>query len=284
MFRITRNVKVAAFAAVVALAASASGSAQAATIDHDSVSTIGSDSFKFKNGDVYWHFSAGKFSAHLVGTLQLNDANGSCARMRMEYFHQGASIDTEYGGTVCAPDGKSHEYSVDLNPYSDPDTDLVKVSVQKQTASSGSAFSIVESAYFSPSTAPDKVKITSPGVDFGGWQFSSPLGIPMGAADLYWNRGDGAEITPRLIGDLWLNNVAGLCARMNLRYYTESGMYLTERATSSNCAPDNGAHGMYFDVSPYTSTQVEKVAVQLQSQGSNGSWNLVGSETVTIDE
>jgi hypothetical protein len=41
---------------------------------------------------------------------------------------------------------------------------------------------------------------------------------------------------------------------------------------------------MNFDVSPYTSTQVEKVTVQLQSQGSNGSWNLVGSETVNIDE
>jgi hypothetical protein len=284
MFRITAIVKLAALAVFVAVAAVMAGSVQAATIDHDSVSTIGNASFKFANGDLYWHLSGGKFSAHLLGTLKLNDANGSCARIRMEYFHKGTSIATKYGGSVCAPDGKSHEYSVDLNPYSDPNIDLLKVSVEKQTASNGSEFSIVESAYFSPSTTPDKVKITSQGVDFGGDEFSSVTSEPVESGQLYWNRGDGAGITPRLVGAFWLNNVAGLCARMNLRYYTESGTYLTEKAGGSRCAADNNLHGVVVDLSPYTSTQVGKVEVQLQTQGSNGSWNLVDSETVTIDE
>jgi hypothetical protein len=284
LFRITGSVKLAVLAGIVLVAAALAGSVRAAVIDHDSVPTIGNDSFTFKDGELDWHFENGKFSVHLVGTLKLDDANGSCARMRLEYFHTGASITTRYGGTVCAPDGKSHEYDVDLNPYADPNVDLVKVSVEKQTASGGSSFSIVESAYFSPSTAPDKVLITSKGVDFGGDTFYSVINDPLNSADFYWNRGDGAAITPRLIGTYWLNKVAGVCARINLRYLTESGTFLASRADTPFCAADDGLDHRRIDLSPYTSTQVEKVDVQLQTQATNGSWNLVDSETVTIGE
>jgi hypothetical protein len=287
MTRITHIVRLAALAVLAAAAASVvAGSGQAALIDHDSVSTIGNHSFKFKNGDVYWHLSNGKFSAHVVGTLTLKNANGSCARMRLEYFDQGESIKTKEGGPVCAPDGKSHDYGVDLDPYSDDNIDLLKVSVEKKTASGGSAYSIVESAYFSPSTAPDKFTLNSQGVDFGGDEYSSILGEPVFySADLYWNRvAASADITPRLIGTYWLDNVAGLCARINLRYETESGSYLNEKHDSPFCAADNNLHHVRIDFSPYTSPQVERVEVQLQSQASNGSWNVVRSQTLTIDE
>jgi hypothetical protein len=279
MLRIARIVIVVAAAAAVMV-----GSGRAAVIDHDSVSTIGNDSFKFRNGDVYWHFSNGKFSARLVGTLTLKNANGSCARMRMEYFDQGESIATKQGGTVCAPDGKSHDYDVDLNKYSDDNIDLLKVSVEKQTASDKSSFSIVESAYFSPSTAPDKVLITSKGVDLGGDEFSSITSEPVYSADFYWNRvASSGDITPRLIATYWLNNVAGLCARIDLRYETESGSYLAEKHDTPFCAADNDLHHVQVDFQRYTSNEVGRVLVQLQTQASNGSWNLVGSQVVTID-
>jgi hypothetical protein len=124
---------------------------------------------------------------------------------------------------------------------------------------------------------------TSKGVDFGGPQWSSFSSEPTGFASLYWNRGDGAEITPRLIGSIWLNNVAGLCTRMNLRYYTEAGALLAERHGGSGCAADDDLHAVSVDLQPYTSTQIYKVEVQLQTQRSNGSWNLVDSDIPTIN-
>jgi hypothetical protein len=282
MFRITRTVRLAVLAVLAVAATVLTGSLQAATIDQDTVPTIGTSSFEFENGTVDWHFANGTYDAQLTGTLRLDNANGSCARMRLEYFHNNASITTRYGGTVCAPDGNPHQYDVDLDPYSDPTIDLLKVSVEKQTASGGSSFSIVESTYVSPSTWPDGIEITSKGVDFGGGTFSTFTSEPTEYGSVYWNRGDSGEITPRLMGYIWLNNVAGLCARMNLKYYTESGTYLTEKPGGSGCAPDNNLHAISVDLQPYTSTQVGKVTVQLQTQGTNGSWNLVGSQTVDI--
>ena len=85
-------------------------------VDHDTLSQ-GSGSFQFQSGDLYWHHDNGSYSTHLTGEIRLDDANGSCARMRLVYFDDGAELATKYGGTVCAEDGKAHSYSVDLNPY-----------------------------------------------------------------------------------------------------------------------------------------------------------------------
>jgi len=286
MFRITRKPKVAVFAVLVAAAAVMAGSARAssALIDVDSVPTIGGSSFSFNYGMVDWWLGDGRFNPDLSGTLNIDNANGSCARMRLEYFSNNVSIAVKYGGTVCAPDGGSHAYSVDLDPYSDARIDLLKVSVEKKTASGGSDFSIVESAYVAPQTSSDSIEIDSGGVDFGGGKFSTILAEPTEKATMYWNRGSGADYTPRLMGYIWLNNVAGLCARMNLRYYTESGSFLAEKHGGSGCAADNNLHAISVDLQPYTTSQLGKVVVQLQTQGSNGSWNLVGSDTATIDQ
>jgi hypothetical protein len=282
MFRITRTVRLAVLAVLVVAAALLTGSLRAATIDEDSLPTIGTSSFEFENGTVDWHFGNGTYDAHLTGTLRLNDAKGSCARLRMEYFHNGASIATKYGGSVCAADGKTHDYSVDLDPYSDPTIDLLKVSIEKQTASGGPDFSIVESTYVSPATWPDAIKITSKRVDFGGDKFSTLTSEPTRYGSVYWNRGDSGDITVRLMGYIWLNNEAGICARMNLKYYTESGTFLTEKPGGAGCAADNNLHAVAVDLQPYTSPQVGKVTVQLQTQATNGSWSVVDSQTADI--
>jgi hypothetical protein len=285
MFRTTRSIKLAVLAALVAAATVTAGSARAATavIDTDSVPTIGTNSFSF-TGTVDWLLTDGMFTPGLWGTLPIDNASGSCARMRMEYFHDNASIAVRYGGTVCAPDGKEHDYSVNLTPYSSADTDLLKVSVEKQTAANGSDYSIVESAYVAPNAHEDGVMITSKGLDFGGPQWSYATAQPTGLATVYWNRGDGGVYTPRLIGDMWLNNSAGVCARINLRFYTVGGGYLTEKHGGSGCATGNNLNAISVDLQPYTSSEVGEVEVQLQTQGSNGSWNLVGSDRVSIDE
>jgi hypothetical protein len=106
----------------------------------------------------------------------------------------------------------SHTYSVDFDPYGDARTDLVKVSVEKQTAADG--WPIVESGYFKTDMPTRKVRLSPDGFDFGDdWFIGSSA---TGSGTLDWGQGDGALLTPHLKGYLHLNNVAGHCARMKL--------------------------------------------------------------------
>ena len=154
----------------------------------------------------------------------------------------------------------------------------MKISLEKTTAS---GWSTVEAKTYSADPPDDKVKITEEGVDFGDLSFD--LGAPLGHSDMSWEL-DGAEVAPRLLGGLHLNNSSGVCARINLRYYTAAGTFLTKRAEDEMCAEDNGHHFRIIDISPYESSKIAKVKVQLQTQASNGSWNVAGSRTVAIAE
>ena len=145
-------------------------------------------SFQFRDGEVNWCWGNGKISAHLGGEIRIDEANGSCARMRMEYFNDSVSIGTtEVRWHGLRPDSESHDYTVDLNPWGSPDIDLVKVSLQKETAS---GWSTVESDYFKPTprratrcfTAPTgSISAAIPGVS------SSPVG----SATVDWTRVKG---------------------------------------------------------------------------------------------
>jgi hypothetical protein len=189
-----------------------------------------------------------------------------------------ALTDPRYSTSRCVDDDRHHEYDIDLDPYADDDIDDVKVTLQRQTAS---GWSTVESETYPVDTADDKVRITADGVDFGGLAFD--LGVPSDSGEMSWEL-DGAKVTPRLGGGLHLNNSSGVCARVNLRYYMASGSFLTRRADEERCAEDNGHHFWITDFDPYESNKVAKVKVQIQTQSSNGSWNVAGSRTVTIAE
>jgi hypothetical protein len=249
----------------------AAGAQASEQVDYDSVS-LGSGSFKFRSGDVYWWYGDARYSAHLTGDLTINNANGSCARMRMEYFDNSESLTVQYGGTVCADDGRSHTWTVDLDPYADARIDLVKISLEKQTAA---GWSTVESGYYKPNIAPDKVRLSADGVDLGDdWFVGSAT---TGSATLDWGQGDGALLTPHLQGYLHLNNIAGVCARVKLVYMTESYSTLATRYGGAVCAPDNGHHYWSVDLAPYSSTLIGAVQVSMQTQGTNGSWNDITS-------
>jgi hypothetical protein len=252
--------------------------AQAVVVDTDQP-TLRGDDHDF-DGSLKFDLSGGRIEPRLTGTLQMSDADGTCARMHLEYFDKNdvALTDTEHGGTVCVNDDRSHDFSVDLEPYRDDDIEKVKVQLEKQTAS---GWYVVDSSYFAVDTFDDSVKITEDGVDFGNgaWVSSGPAG----SGDMSWGL-DSGVVDPRLTGTLHLNNSSGVCARINLRYLTADGTFWTERHGGAKCASDNGHHEYDIDLSPYDSNKVAKVKVQLQTQGSNGSWNTAGSDTVSIAE
>ena len=150
----------------------------------------------------------------------LDQADDTCARMRLEYYDDaGAWMQTRYGGEVCAFDDQHHEWSVDLDPYTDPDIHSVRVSVQRENLN---GWATMASSTYAADTHSDNVRITESGVDFGNDDWSS-LGWPVGSGNVSWGL-DGSDVTPRLNGVMWINNSAGTCARMNLRYLTEAGV------------------------------------------------------------
>ena len=89
---------------------------------------------------------------------------------------------------------------------------------------------------------------------------------------------------PRVLGGLHLDNSSGVCARINLRYFTAAGAFLTSRADDEKCAGDNSHRYWVIEFGPYESNKIAKVKVQLQTQASNGSWNVAGSRTLSIAE
>jgi hypothetical protein len=60
-----------------------------------------------------WDNTNGQKSAILSGTLYINNASGTCARMRLEtYDVNHVFVNSRNGGTVCAPDGALHSWTV----------------------------------------------------------------------------------------------------------------------------------------------------------------------------
>lgn len=85
-------------------------------------------------GYLDWNTSGGVVTPHLTGNLYLKNSNGTCARMRMEYFDAShLLIATRNGGTVCATSNALHTWSVNLQPFGASNVFHVHVSTTVET-------------------------------------------------------------------------------------------------------------------------------------------------------
>lgn len=82
-------------------------------------------------GHLDWDVAGGVTTPQLEGNLYINNAAGTCARMRLvSYDDDHIVINTRSGGTVCAPNGALHTYSVDFDAPGHADTTHVHVILQ----------------------------------------------------------------------------------------------------------------------------------------------------------
>ena len=87
-------------------------------------------------GYLTWDVAGGLTTPHLTGNLYINNAAGTCGRMRIEsYDINFLYLNSVNGGTVCAPDNSRHTWSVNLFAPGDPDTTHVHVVIEVQNAS-----------------------------------------------------------------------------------------------------------------------------------------------------
>jgi hypothetical protein len=280
-------IRMSALLPVLAAAVLFASTAQAGEmIAENGVPTLGTSDAQFKDGTVDWNYSGSTLYADLYGTLVLNDASGTCARMRLDYLYQGPIVDTLYGGEVCAPDGSKNEWNVNfVDHIPSGNVDNVKVSIETKTGSHD--WAIKDSAYSSPQPPSDKVRLHYSAEDFGDDYWSEITMETGGSGTMYWNRATEEAYTPRLMGTLWVQ--WGRCARMHLTYKDENGHVLADKNGGPACAYDfdDDVQPFTVDLSPYTGTNIRSVTVQIQEQGlHNGPYFDIDpshAQTVYID-
>ncbi len=229
------------------------------------------------SGDVHWHIVDGQINPIVDGTLHLNDVQGLCARMRVDYYVNSSTVwTTRYGGEVCAPDDKHHAYSVALGEYTSNKISEVKVSVEKKTASQD--WQSVGSQRVKLITTHSSVKITEDGFDFGGQTFIGSG--PTNSGEIAWSW-SGGQITPHLTGTLHINNAASACARMRIEYYSATDERLSDQYGGKVCAVDNKHHSWNVDLKPFDDGKIVWVRVSLQNLGADEVWRTVGSHSVS---
>jgi hypothetical protein len=283
----SRTLKIAALA--LATAGVFAGSAQASVIDTDDVILtsvgfdVGDNTFSggapTGPGEIHFHHENGTIRPHLLGYLHMKDDDGLCGRVRLRYFNSGGiQLAEKFGGTVCVSDDLHHSWSVDLDPYSNPDIASVEVAVMKITATSEVANA---TGMYTMTASPDTVLVDTAGADLGSTSWSG--GSPTGSAVVAWQL-DGATARPLVLGQLTLKGTTGACGRVNLRYLDATGVEIDEKPGGTVCAPDKAAKSWSVNLDPFESDEIESVEVQVQTLALNGTWLLAGSQTVALAE
>jgi hypothetical protein len=239
---------------------------------------------------VEWLVDENDVKPWVTGELHLDNVDGECARVRLDYYtDQTGFLTTRYGGTVCA-NGNSHQYwTVNQAPYDSDKIGKIKVSVEHEL--SNGVWSIVGSSWSTLNTYVDETvtlwsysSVGTDGYDFGddSWHPWEPH--PMGGGTVVWEH--GGLTRPRLTGYLHLNNVAGDCARMKIEYFADDDSdpdvfpeLLTTVHGGTVCAPDNGHHRWFVDRSDYAHDMIQHLRVSMESLQSNGTWLEVQDTT-----
>jgi hypothetical protein len=113
----------------------------------------------------------------------------------------------------------------------------------------------------SPSKAPDDVRLTARGQDFGGPPFTG--GQPTGSGTLRWDRSSGT-LDPHLTGDLFLDNSPGTPTRVRMTFYTVHGYQLGSITTPTEEVGNSDLWTLPVDLSANESDYIYAVDVSLE--------------------
>jgi hypothetical protein len=153
-------------------------------------------------------------------------------------------------------------------------------------ASVVTALAVVLGGWASPASADpvvvprdfDAFIMVSPQVDFGGGNLNI-YGQPSHNGHMWWMQElyDPAVVWPNLVGRLFINNSAGMCARMQLVYHDRNNDHLATRNGGTVCSPDNRANSWTVNLMPYGNDDIDHVHVNLQTVGVNGAATTVNT-------
>ena len=252
-------------------------SANAVVVDNEFL-MLDSEEHDLSGGNLAWDMSNGLVQANVTGLLSIENGDDTCARIRRDYYNGDDHFDTQYSPALCAQDDDRHEWQVIYVGTGHALTDKVVVAIEKQSLND---WTTQDERTFRLNTFLDQFTVTRQGIDIGG-DDAFAGGAPVNPAEVTWPIDEGL-VTPEFETWLHLDNLAGDCGRINVRFLTEDGDYLDSRASDHRCAPDNNHHSWRLEIPSYTSGLIGKAEVQAQTRVANR-WATSGSRTVSIRE
>jgi hypothetical protein len=283
--------KLTATLAVLAATAGVSavaGSAQAAVVN-DSVVQLTSDSdVQLYPGHVHWDYSNGIVTPKLDGTMLMY--NERCFRVSITNWDGDTKLDVKHGAKRCIKnDSDTRQQAIDLSGVPDARTDRVTVAVEEQNQSNDDWVVREESGkhWWDAELFPwmDTVQLLGDGIDLGGGTFDTTTGNPTSSVLVKWSIDDGLA-TASLSPTLFLDDMAGMCGRAELRYRDEAGTLVDTVDGSTWCPTSNAEEHHTETLAAAPSSQIFQVEIAMQTSPSKNKkvWSDVGSQTKSIAE
>ena len=116
----------------------------------------------------------------------------------------------------------------------------------------------------------DNVVLIAPQVDFGDGNGLDLFGQPLPGHVIWMIDPDDNSYWPVLDGVLFINNSAGLCAKVQIAYYSFDRGQLATRSTQTRCASSNRLEAWNVNMMPYGRADLDYIVLRLQTVGVNG--------------
>jgi hypothetical protein len=262
-------------AATVGVAAFAS-SAEAVVVEREPVGMIGDPQEMLRDAWLEFDFDAGVMIPRVDGTLEVNDAAGSCFAVRITEYDGTTRLHSKRGTRHCVTDDNDHAFPINLDGVGDPLTDTVDVEIEQQTAL---GWSMQDGRELTMETSTDSVGLYGYGVDLGGFSFTN--GGPISGATVSWPINAGLA-QPTFDGYVHFDAFLA-CGRVRLRLLDEADALVEEVRGPRHCAPDAGYYNYHDVLAGTPSGLVTQMEVILERR-SGGGWIEVDSDTVSIAE
>jgi hypothetical protein len=289
MFMSRKITTILALATTAAGVAAFAASAQAVTISDNSLIIIAGDPDASFSGTMLWDYTDGKVTPRLTGTLTMTDER--CFRVRVTSYDGDTPLHDTHGAKRCVHDESSpRDQPIDFGDVPDALTDMAAVTIEEQNQNNDDWVTLnPDITTLSHSTVrpfSDSVKLTGVGVDFGGPDFDVATGDlePWSNAGVSWSIDDGGA-TATLDGDLYLDDFAGMCGRVLLRYLDDAGTEVEKLHSDPDCASDGGYYPEAVTLTGARSPEITQLEVTLQSSLNLPAkhWSPVGTpKTVSI--
>jgi hypothetical protein len=252
-------------------------SAQAVVVQNEPVGMIGDPQEMLRDSWLALDFTGGRVIPRLTGTLEVNNAEGSCFALRITEYDGATFLHSRRGAKHCVTDGDDHAFPIALNGVGDALTDTVDVDILQETAASG--WSKQDGREVTLETSTDSVTFDANGLDLTGPTNTTAGGTPTSAATVSWPIDNGL-VTPTFDGYVIFEDFLP-CARVRLLLRDETGALVEEVRGPKHCAPDAGYHRFHDVLAGTPSDVVTEMEVVLERKA-GGDWIEVESDTVSI--
>jgi hypothetical protein len=266
--------KLTATLAVLAATAGVSavaGSAQAAVINDSIVQLTSDTEVHLYPGSVAWDYSNGVVTPTVTGTMLMY--NERCFRVSVTTYDGNKQLDVKHGAKRCIKnDSDTRTQAIDVSGVPDARTDRVTVAVEEQNQNNDDWVVREESGkhWWDAELDPylDTVRLLGDGIDLGGGTFDPSTGSPPSSAAVTWSIDDG-KATAVVDETLYLDDMAGMCGRVELRYLDEAGNSVETVDGTAWCPTSNAEEDHRETLSAAPSPQIFQVEVAMQTSPAN---------------